>query len=131
MAKNFKKFFNSPSRQGKKPAHRPPEPEKQGPQEPPKGAVQHQSTQQHTRQIPQPQVPAADPEAQIYPRGRHAYHKDAVGQSREPGPQGAQKAIDQSQSRPQSQRRQKLLGGIRRSRHRKSRESQPPVRWGS
>lgn len=103
-----------------------PEALKNRPQKPPQASLPGQSPQPQGQQHRQSGVAPADAEGKVYHRPAHSQHENPVPQDSAAAAQGAQEAVDQSQSHAQQEGPQKLPGGGLGRHHPNSRRAQPP-----
>lgn len=67
----------------------------------PRCPVEDDTAQNHSSQIPHPQIPAANAEGKNKPGPAEGYEKYKVCQRGQPGPQGPEKTVKSAQARAQ------------------------------
>ena len=108
------------------PAKTLPEYPKQGMQQSAGGFLPGEDAQSHSRKVGDPNISGADPEGQLKPSEEYRPQKNQVGNRREPGPKGPQKAIYDSQDCADQKCCSEPLGSQCRSGHPNRRPSQLP-----
>lgn len=83
--------------------HKTPETAKNRGHKPAQSLIGQKAAQQKGTQVPHPQISAADAEEKVYPAPAEDQQKGKVCRDRQPGPQGPQEAVKDSQAHPQMQ----------------------------
>lgn len=107
--------------------HRTPAKDKNGAQNGSDGAIKEDPSCKKPPDVGCPDIPAADPEGQVYGSPGGSGQKQQVGQQRVPGPEGTEQTVIQPQPCAQQQRCPEVTGCLTGGGHPSSRCSQPPA----
>ncbi len=123
-------FFNRVQKKTKKACNFFPKQGKNRAQQPSQCGLPGNGPQKQRQGTADPALPMADAEGHIHPAKERRHNKNSVRQSGQPGPQGPEKAVNDTKPRPKGEGLQPVDGGNVRRSH-PNRRRHPPAGRGS